>query len=92
MGWAIKCSEITLEDGTKRGVAKDPITAPNKKSKEGQVTTYFNRATDEFFADLVGNASMGCPEALELVYLNGKMIKEYTLDEVRKNIKYTNTH
>ena len=88
-GWAIKCSSITLSDGTERDVFKDPITAPKKKSKRGRITTFI-RPDGTYFADVIGsNDSPGenAVEALKVVFENGEMVKEYTLDEVRENSK-----
>ncbi len=100
LGYAIKCSEITLEVphygwngeelGTKtitREVYKDPITDSGKKSKKGKVTTYFNRSTNECEVDLVCNASMSKPEVLEIIIENGILVKEYSLSDVRKNVQ-----
>lgn len=47
---AIKCSSVTLDDGSQRDVFKDPITDPGKKSKKGRVTTVRNRNTGEVYA------------------------------------------
>lgn len=86
LGFAIKCSSITLKDGTLRDVFKDPSTDKGKTSKKGKVTTYFDRATDTFEVGLVDEGgSMGRPEILEVVIENGKLIKEYTLTQVRVN-------
>lgn len=87
LGFAIKCSNITLDDGREIEVYKDPITDSGKKSKKGKVTTYYNRATDEFEVDLVGNGSMGRPEILEVVIENGILVKEFTLSDVRANVQ-----
>ena len=84
-GFAIKCSNITFEDGTEMDVFKDPITDKGKTSKRGKVTTYFDRATETFEVGLINNGSMGRPEILETVIENGKLIKEYTLTQVREN-------
>lgn len=86
LGFAIKCSNITLEDGTEVEVYKDPITDQGKKSKKGKVTTFFNRSTDEFFVDLIEKSSIGCPEVLETVVENGILIKEVTLSEIRARV------
>ena len=88
LGFAIKCSSITLKDGTLRDVYKDPITDKGKASKRGRVTTYFNRATDTFEVGLEDEGgSMGRPEVLEAVIENGKLIKEFTLTQVRANVQ-----
>lgn len=103
--WAIKCSEITLDEGTPvdcddgscvwepfyvtRDVFKDPITAPNKKSKKGKITLWYNHQSKEFFTDKVDFKTNVFPvtDMLNTVFENGKMIKTYTLEEVRKNSK-----
>ena len=100
LGFAIKCSSITLEKevfawngeelGVKifdREVFKDPITDKGKTSKRGRVTTYFDRATDTFEVGLEKGGSMGRSEVLEVVIENGKLIKEYTLTQVRANVQ-----
>jgi len=83
-GWAVKCSSIVV-DGEQRDVYKDPITAPNKKSKKGEVTLYFNKETKSYFTDLIGADFETSSEVLEVVYKDGKMVKEYTLAEAREN-------
>jgi len=85
-GWAIKCSSITLADGTEVDVFKDPITAKNKKSKKGRITTYYNPTADTYFVDIIGkkfdNDSI---DILETVFENGVLVKEYSIDEIRAN-------
>jgi len=83
-GWAVKCSSITV-NGEDVDVYKDPITASNKLSKKGKVTTYV-RPDGTYFAGVIGQPlEDGVVDALEVVYKNGKMVKEYTLAEVRAN-------
>ncbi len=84
-GFAIKCSELTFEDGTEMDVFKDPITDPGKKSKRGKVTTYFNKKTGEFFTDIIGKENEYIINIVQPVFENGKLIKEYTLTQVREN-------
>lgn len=84
-GWAVKCSEITLEDGTKVDVYKDPITAPNKKSKKGEITLYYNKETKTYFTDRINMDFESSIDVLDIIYRNGKMVKEYTLAEARVN-------
>ena len=74
-GWAVKCSQITLEGGIKRDVFKDPITAPNKKSKKGEITLWLNKVTDEWFTDTVDyadNNDSAVQDMLQTVYNTGK--------------------
>ena len=70
-------------------VQKDPITDPGKKSKAGRVQLWVNE--DGEYASSVGlpgwtdKGRGGWRPALETVFENGKLVKEYTFDEVRQN-------
>ncbi len=98
-GWAVKCSEITLKyDGAPsypapykrtREVYKDPITAPNKKSKKGKVTLWYNHATDEYFTDSINFKTNDFPvtDMLNTVYKNGKMTRVWSLADIREQSK-----
>ena len=76
--WAMKCSAIRV-NGEWRHVFKDPVTDPGKTSKKGRVTLYKDN----------GKYHSGVEDwptpVLETVFENGKLIKEYTFEEVRKN-------
>ena len=87
LGFAIKCSELTFEDGSTFDVYKDPITDPGKKSKRGKVTTYFNKETSEFFTDIIGKETETIINIVEPLFINGKLIKEITLTKVRENVQ-----
>ena len=78
--FAMKCSSIEVE-GEIRDVFKSPITDMGKESKKGRITLYRN--DEGYFTDLEGRTD--ATEVLETVFENGKLIKEYTFDEVRKN-------
>jgi nicotinamide phosphoribosyltransferase len=78
--FAMKCSSIQV-DGEIRDVFKSPITDMGKESKKGRITLYQNE--EGYFTDLEGRTD--ATEVLETVFENGKLIKEYTFDEVRKN-------
>ena len=84
-GFAIKNSSVTYEDGSKRDVFKDPITAPDKKSKKGELTLWYNNTTKEFFTDLISfkENDTSITNMLNLIFENGKFVKEWTFDEVR---------
>jgi len=84
--FAIKCSSITLEDGTEVEVFKDPITDPGKKSKKGKVTTYFNTESKQFFTDLISKKDefKTSIEILEDVWVDGEFVKETSLKEIRE--------
>lgn len=76
--FAMKCSAIRV-NGEWRHVFKDPITDPNKSSKKGRVTLY--KENGRYYS---GVEDWPTP-VLETVFENGKLIKEYTFEEVRKN-------
>lgn len=86
MGFAIKCSELTFMDGSTMDIYKDPITDPGKKSKKGKVTTYFNKETSEFFTDIIGKDTKTIINIVKPLFINGKMVKDYTLSEIRESV------
>ena len=77
--FAMKCSAAEINSKWVR-VQKDPITDSGKKSKAGRVTLY--QAKDGTFSSGVED----WPEsALKEVFRDGKLITEYTFDQVRAN-------
>lgn len=78
--FAMKCSYIRV-NGIDRDVFKSPITDMGKESKKGRVTLYQN--DEGYFTDIEGRTD--ATEVLEVVFENGKIVKEYNFDEVRKN-------
>jgi nicotinamide phosphoribosyltransferase len=85
MKFAMKCSAIGIRVDGKlawRDVFKDPITDHGKVSKKGRVTLY---------KDCDGNYSSGVedwPEsALKEVFRDGRLVTEYTFDQVRANAR-----
>lgn len=77
--WAMKCSAVRV-NGEWRDVYKDPITDPGKSSKKGRVTLYKN-PDGTFYS-----GREDWPEsALKTVFENGKLVTEYTFDEIRSN-------
>ena len=83
-GFAIKCSSVTLKDGTELDVFKNPITAPNKKSKRGRVETAFNTAKKTYRTTKGGYKDLET-EALQLVFEDGKLYNETSLENIRSN-------
>ena len=77
--FAMKCSSAKI-NGKWVNVQKDPITDSGKKSKAGRVTLYQDRD---------GKFSSGVEDwpksALQEVFRDGELVKEYTFDEVRAN-------
>ena len=76
--FAMKCS-AALVDGKWVDVYKDPIHDKGKQSKKGRVTLF---KTEDGFVTGVEN---GKPEALEVVFENGVLVRDMTFDEVRAN-------
>jgi len=81
-GFAVKCSSITLAylDGVEeREVYKDPITDPGKKSKRGKVAAIRN-SNGVYSAGYAVDSR----NAMEVIYLNGKLMKTHNFEEIRK--------
>lgn len=74
--FAFKCSEVTV-DGVRKAVSKNPITDPSKASKKGRLDLVRNFGKFETVQD------NGFGSMLELVYENGKLMKDYNLKEIR---------
>lgn len=86
--FALKCSTACI-NGEWVDVQKDPITDSGKKSKTGRVTLW--KSGDEFVSSVKQPTSWTdkgvgpWEEALETVFLNGKIVREYDFAEVRAN-------
>jgi nicotinamide phosphoribosyltransferase len=86
--FAMKCS-AALINGEWIDVQKDPITDSGKKSKAGRVTLW--KAGGEWVSAVdqpKGWYDRGFgpfTEVLQEVYRDGKIVREYTFDEVRAN-------
>jgi nicotinamide phosphoribosyltransferase len=83
-GFAIKCSSVTLKNGVELDVFKDPITAPNKKSKRGRIETAVNQLTKTYRA-VCGEYDKNEVEALQLVFEDGKLYNETSIENIRSN-------
>jgi len=84
LGFAIKCSSVTLHDGTKHDVYKDPIHG-HKKSKKGEVIT----VTDGYgyMTGVINKEPQGFYNMLNTRFLNGQAVNQTTFEEVRKCIQ-----
>jgi nicotinamide phosphoribosyltransferase len=86
--FAMKCSAAKI-NGEWVDVQKDPITDSGKKSKAGRTQLWTSGG--EFQSAVrcptswTDKGTDGWHPALEVVYLNGKLEKEYTFAEVRAN-------
>jgi nicotinamide phosphoribosyltransferase len=88
--FAMKCSSIKI-DGEWMDVQKDPITDSGKKSKAGRVTLW--QSGGELASGIKPPAGWtdkgygGWVEAMQTVFRDGQIIREYTFDEVRANAR-----
>ena len=88
--FAMKCSSAEI-NGRWVDVQKDPITDSGKKSKAGRVTLWDN-GVDEFQSSVKQpmnwtDRGFSWQESLVEVYRDGKLVKDYTFDEVRANAR-----
>lgn len=77
---AFKCSSIII-NGKETDVYKDPIGAPDKKSKRGKMTV--NNINGKLIT-LCGNNRKEDTNILETIFENGEIKKIYSLDEIRE--------
>lgn len=86
--FAMKCSSAKI-NGKWVDVQKDPITDSGKKSKAGRVELW--KAGGEWISAVdqpkgwFDKGFGSFEQMLEEVFRNGKLVKEYTFDEVRAN-------
>ena len=82
--FAMKASSISIRttDGglEVRDVFKNPVTDSGKKSKKGRVTLCKNQ-NQQYYT----GTDASVESILETVFLNGELVKEITLEEVRTN-------
>jgi nicotinamide phosphoribosyltransferase len=83
--FAFKCSYVEV-DGRGRDVFKDPITDKGKISKKGKLKLVkLQNDRYETVPDSIKNNEL--PDELVEVFSNGKLLKEYTLNEIRERAK-----
>ncbi|GBU09933.1 nicotinate phosphoribosyltransferase [Gammaproteobacteria bacterium] len=89
--FAIKCSAIITQEGTEQEfveVFKDPITDRKKSSKKGRLDVILDSKTGQLKTVMINELSLdkSHPESvLNTVFLNGKITKTFTFEEVRAN-------
>lgn len=79
--FAVKGSNVIV-NGKSRPIAKDPVTDRGKKSKKGKFVLLENRTYSEeeaFAMDDVESRNM-----LETVFLDGKILRHQSIDEIRE--------
>jgi len=88
--FAMKCSSAKV-NGEWVDVQKDPVTDNGKKSKAGRVTLW--KSGSEYISSVDkptgwhDRAVGEFVDCLDVVYRNGKLVKEVNFDEVRNNAK-----
>ncbi len=80
LGWAMKASAADVA-GVWRDVYKDPITSRAKRSKRGRLALVQSQGQYETIrlGELNGRANL-----LEPVYLNGQLLRQDTLGDIRR--------
>ncbi len=66
-------------------VYKEPITDQTKVSKKGKLALV---ETMDGYETVIQGSKWYDRDVLETVFENGKIVKEYTFEEVRKNVAY----
>lgn len=84
--FAFKCSHATV-GGLSVDVFKDPVTDSGKRSKKGKLDLIMRLEKGKQVISTVQGESFG--SLLRLVFENGKILREYTLEEVRRNCTET---
>lgn len=83
--FAMKASAACI-DGEWVDVYKDPVTDSGKTSKKGRITLYKNTESGDIYTGRIDAAEHPyVVDVMQTVFLNGKIVKEYTLAEVRAN-------
>ncbi|XP_051818308.1 nicotinamide phosphoribosyltransferase-like [Antechinus flavipes] len=87
---SFKCSYV-ITNGLSLNVFKDPITDPNKRSKKGRLSLH-RTPTGNFLTLEEGKGALEeyGHDLLQTVFRNGKMIKNYSFDEIRRNAQLSN--
>ncbi|XP_059151094.1 nicotinamide phosphoribosyltransferase-like [Physella acuta] len=78
---AFKCSYAVI-NGEEVNVFKDPITDRGKKSKRGRLTL---EKQDDTFVTVEQGKGDTEKDVMQVVFENGKLLKDFTFEEVRKN-------
>ena len=78
---AYKCSYAVI-NGKEVNVFKQPITDLGKKSKKGRLTLEYENGKYKTVEEGKGDPKK---DVLITVFENGKLLRDYTFDEVRNN-------
>lgn len=86
---AFKCSYAEI-DGRPVNVYKDPKTDPKKTSKKGYLRLEYNENSKQFITheeQQFEDKRADITDLLVTVFENGRLLKEYTFEEIRNNAK-----
>jgi nicotinamide phosphoribosyltransferase len=85
LGFALKATHVEV-NGEHRDILKTPVTDPGKNSHCGYMKVDYNEEGKITTTDRVSldEANTGL---LKQVFIDGKITKEYTFDEIRENAK-----
>lgn len=86
--FAMKASAAKI-DGEWISVFKDPITDSGKRSKKGRITLYRDTLGNLETAVSGSSNDHYVEDMLDTVFLDGKIMKEYTFEEVRAQVEAT---
>ncbi|XP_029630853.1 nicotinamide phosphoribosyltransferase 2 [Salmo trutta] len=81
---AFKCSYVET-NGKGMDVYKQPVTDPSKGSKRGLLS--LRRNSDGFIETVERGVGKPEEDMLVIVFENGSIVQEYTLEEIRKNAR-----
>jgi len=88
--FAIKYSYIEIKEKNKKigiEVFKNPITSKNKQSKKGKIISVIDKKTNELICIKEQNFNKNFHKRImEIIYENGNIVKDITLEDIRKNI------
>ena len=87
MKFAIKCSHLEMESGEMIPVFKDPITDPGKRNKAGRLKLILNSSGKYQTVNNIEQKSIfeQSQDQLITVFENGKLIQDYSLENIRRN-------
>ena len=81
--FAFKCSSAVI-DGEERDVYKDPVTDKGKRSKRGRLMLAHNNDEWNTYRE---EAKEDCKDELVEVFRDGRILKQYSFDDIRHNTK-----
>ncbi len=84
LGYAIKATYVEIA-GQQRNIMKDPITDPGKRSHKGLVRVDFINGVHVTRDQVSWDEEDG--GLLETVFINGKIVKEYNLQQIRQRLQ-----